>query len=92
MFSQWTIPQSIAQPNSKLKCHPSGNKLRNIDGFVQDCGNSIANALELPKPCTKPSILPADARKVKMNSVRTTNPTNGHISIVSCQKGPICHA
>ena len=25
------------------------------DGLVQDCGNSIANALELPQSCTKPS-------------------------------------
>ena len=25
-----------------------------IDGLAQDCGNSIANALELPQPCTKP--------------------------------------
>ena len=28
-----------------------------IDGSVQDCSNSIANALELLKSCTKPSIL-----------------------------------
>ena len=27
-----------------------------IDGLVQDCGNSIANALELLQSCTKPSI------------------------------------
>ena len=27
-----------------------------IDGLVQDCSNSIANALELLQPCTKPSI------------------------------------
>ena len=26
------------------------------DGFVQDCSNSIANALELLQSCTKPSI------------------------------------
>ena len=26
-----------------------------IDVFVQDCSNSIANALELPQSCTKPS-------------------------------------
>ena len=29
----------------------------NIDGLVQDCSNSIANALELLQSCTKPSIL-----------------------------------
>ena len=27
-----------------------------IDGLVQDCGNSIANALELLHFCSKPSI------------------------------------
>ena len=26
-----------------------------IDGLVQDCSNSIANALELLQSCTKPS-------------------------------------
>ena len=26
-----------------------------IDGLAQDCSNSIANALELPQSCTKPS-------------------------------------
>ena len=29
-----------------------------IDGLVQDCSNSIADALELLPSCTKPSILP----------------------------------
>ena len=28
----------------------------NIDGLAQDCGNSVANALELPRSCAKPSI------------------------------------
>ena len=28
----------------------------NIHGLVQDCSNSIANALELLQSCTKPSI------------------------------------
>ena len=27
-----------------------------IDGLVQDCSNSFANALELLQSCTKPSI------------------------------------
>ena len=30
--------------------------LAHIDGLVQDCSNSIANALELLQSCTKPSI------------------------------------
>ena len=25
-----------------------------IDGLVQNCGNSIADAMELPQSCTKP--------------------------------------
>ena len=29
---------------------------KHIDGLVQDCSNSIANALELLQSCTKPSI------------------------------------
>ena len=33
------------------------NKIQHdIDGLVQDCSNSIANALELLQSCTKPSI------------------------------------
>ena len=35
--------------------YPTGSDY--IDGLVQDCGNSIANALELLQSCTKPSIL-----------------------------------
>ena len=34
--------------------------LRYIDGFGQDCRNSIANALELLQFCTKPSICPQE--------------------------------
>ena len=30
--------------------------MHNIDGLVQDCSNSIANALEVLLSCTKPSI------------------------------------
>ena len=32
-------------------------KLEHLDGLVQDCSNSIANALELLQSCTKPSTL-----------------------------------
>ena len=31
-------------------------KIDYINGLVQDCSNSIANAMELLQPCTKPSI------------------------------------
>ena len=27
-----------------------------MDGLMQDCGNSIASALELPQSCNKPSM------------------------------------
>ena len=29
--------------------------MEHIDGFTQDCGNSSANALELPQSCVKSS-------------------------------------
>ena len=35
-----------------------------INGLMQDCGNSIANALELPQSCTKP-LLVLNIRHVK---------------------------
>ena len=35
----------------------SRNILGNIDGLVQDCSNSVANALEFLQSCAKPSIL-----------------------------------
>ena len=34
----------------------SSHDIDHIDDFVQDCSNSIANALELRQCCTKPSI------------------------------------
>ena len=34
-----------------IKCH----RKQYIDGLVQDCSNSIANAMESPQSCTKPS-------------------------------------
>ena len=39
-------------------CVTRGRKLKGIDvdGFVQDCSNSMANALDLLQSCTKPSI------------------------------------
>ena len=33
------------------------NDVAYIDGLVQDCNNSIVNALELLQSCTKPSML-----------------------------------
>ena len=38
-----------------------------IKGLVQDCSNSIANALELLQSCTKPSKY-FDTKRVKVNS------------------------
>ena len=34
----------------------SFDNANNIHGLVRDCSNAIANALELPKSCNKPSI------------------------------------
>ena len=31
--------------------------MHGIDGLVQDCSNSIANAMELLQSCTKPAVL-----------------------------------
>ena len=46
---------------SNETCILSGSKNRSgnvhIDGWVQDCCNSIANALKLQQSCTKPSII-----------------------------------
>ena len=33
-----------------------------VSGLVQACGNSIAIAMELPQPCTKPWIYPVHQR------------------------------
>ena len=38
-----------------------------IDGLVQDCNNSIANALELLQSCTKPSVCYALMKKLCVN-------------------------
>ena len=40
----------------KIRVHWEMSSMRDIDGLVQDRSNSIANALELPQSCTKPSI------------------------------------
>ena len=37
-----------------MSCHIT--VVDDIDGLVQDCSNSTANALELMQSCTKPSI------------------------------------
>ena len=34
---------------------------KDMDGLALDCGNSSANALELPQSCTKPSICNSNA-------------------------------
>ena len=35
-----------------------------VNGFVQDCGISIANALEIPQSCTKPLMYCEEMRKI----------------------------
>ena len=44
-----------------------------IDGLVQDCSNSIANALELLQSCAKPSIYFAPAHHNILHSTSTRN-------------------
>ena len=49
-----------------------------VDGFVQDCSNSTANALELLQSCTKPSIyVSLSASHVK--TWTTTRPTHTYV-------------
>ena len=48
-----TLSKYASIPNATVIITPSQD---NIDGLVQDCSNSIANALELLQSCTKPSI------------------------------------
>ena len=55
----------------KVRCGASFEVLY-IDGLVQDCSNSIANALELLQSCTKPSTWPYDGLvQERHNSILT---------------------
>ena len=57
-------------------------KLKHINGLVQDCSNSIANALELLQSCTKPSIY-----RLYHSPVHTHHPkksTHGLCFVVFC--------
>ena len=59
-----------------------------IDGLVQDCSNSIANALELLQSCTKPSILWRPVTWPRIRSHRSVTrgwriPTFQFVSIAS---------
>ena len=45
--------------------------LGHIDGLVQDCSNSIADALELQQSCIKPSILVGIAWIIAWHQTRT---------------------
>ena len=44
-----------------------------IDGLVQDCSNSIANAMELLQSCTKPSICAIYVRIIALGKTENTN-------------------
>ena len=52
--------------NQNAKIFFEENAYENIDGLIQDCSNSIANALELLQSCTKPSISSAKSRPVQV--------------------------
>ena len=61
-ISHWSqsIPPIICLHGYELSLVSILEKIDNVDGLVQDCGNSIANTLELPQSCTKPSMLSWD--------------------------------
>ena len=62
--NQWKIPNAEASCPisigfvSSQYCLPSSMSNTYFNGFVQDCSNSIANALKLLQSCIKPSIWP----------------------------------
>ena len=52
----WHTEQQHEGPSQVIKSVLKLCKIAtHIDGLVQDCSNSIANALELLQSCTKPS-------------------------------------
>ena len=53
VFVQTMILRQIGEKS--LNEPKEANLLEHIDSLVQDCGNSISNALKLLKSCTKPS-------------------------------------
>ena len=53
--------------------------LQHIDDLVQDCSNSIANALELLQSCTKPSMC-----QLGMYLIRLTLRKAGYMHISYC--------
>ena len=54
---QFLFLPAIVHRKTTTLCYVYLNKqVYYIDGLVQDCSNSIANALELLQSCTKPSI------------------------------------
>ena len=52
-----TVMKFVFQKKERLSGCPE--EVWHIDGLVQNCSNSIANALELVQSCTKPLIYPA---------------------------------
>ena len=52
----WFFDMFCLFPWHRDNLRPNRLNLNDIDGLVQDCSNSIANALELLQSCTKPSI------------------------------------
>ena len=53
---------------SMIWCHHD-----HIGGLVQDCSNSIANALELLQPCTEPLIYNAHHNNAHLNDAHRNN-------------------
>ena len=52
----WMRKKTVILSFTTLLINVCLNLDNNIEGLVQDCSNSIANALELLQSCTKPSI------------------------------------
>ena len=52
-----------------------------IDRLAQDCGNSIANILELPQSCTKPSTCKFVTKQLLQNANPNQIPSEGCFSV-----------
>ena len=58
LFFPYTNPKSVEQTIHRIYDQQRYFALPSyVDGLVQDCRNSIANALELLQSCTKPFVV-----------------------------------
>ena len=66
MHNMWYLVMSTMNSSDLIWLHKAC-----IDGLVQDCSNSIANALELLQSCTKPSICAHNPQLIKIYVTQT---------------------